>query len=167
MTTEIANHHKRVITQLCEIVGFKEPDDLLKGGRLRINEKFVVSFIYDEPLSPEHLLVYVDMGPLDGDRAKGLTLFMKINFELGAGARGTMALHPETEHIFYSFRFLLNETASGQDLLDSVLRYLAWLGSEAAHADTETKQDKENAKARDLAAASRAKATRLIQQLAK
>jgi hypothetical protein len=158
-------HYTRVVTELCGVIGFKGIDTLLAGGKVRINDNFLTSFVHNESFAPGNLLVYIDMGPPpEGDRAVNLTLLMKINFQLGAGTRGSISLHPESEHLFYSFAYPLKESASGTDLLNTLLRFVAWFGKEAAHAPTEPKTDPEVAKAKDAAVAGRARASRILQQ---
>lgn len=163
---DIQQCHKRVITELCKVLGFKSVDLLLNGGKLRVNDNFLISFIYDEAFAPGNLLAYVDMGPPpENDQATHFGLFLKINFELGAGTRGTLSLHPQTGHMFYSFRYELNESASGQNLLESVLRFLAWFGEAGARAPTEAnKKQAELATTKDAASVSRARASRIIGQ---
>jgi hypothetical protein len=136
MTTSTTSNHsevfERVIKELCELVGFRDPGMLTRGGKLRINE-YTVSFIRDAAYMPDNIFVYIDMGPCkDGtDKENAYKTFLKINFELLAGARGSISVHPQTEHIFYSFRFQLEENATGKNLLESLIRFIGDMGAEA------------------------------------
>jgi hypothetical protein len=114
---------KRVIEELCELIGFDQPDLLVRGGKLRIDQ-CLVSFFCDKALSPDDMFVYIDMGPAATETADAYKSLLKINFELGAGARGVLCVHPENSHLFYSFAYTLNENATGQYLLDSLVRFI-------------------------------------------
>ncbi len=164
MTTQIFLHYKKVLAELSQLIGFKDIDALSAGGKLRVNDSFTASFILDEKLSPDRLLVYIDLGPLRENRDRLLAQFMKINFELAAGARGTLSMHPESEHLFFSFGVVLNDLASGEALLEHILRFVAWLGSETADAGP-LPTTGADADGKSLAAAERARAARLIQKI--
>lgn len=120
-------NYRRVIKDLCDLVGFRDHEILLKGGKLRIDD-YRISFIYSPNIySPnrdaENLLVYVDMGMPSGNREQAYETLLKINFELGIGNRGVISVHPNTNRLFYSFGFLLNDAASGRALLDTLIRF--------------------------------------------
>jgi hypothetical protein len=123
---------QRVIKELCELVGFRDHNLLVKGGKLRIDD-YTVSFIRDAEYMPDHIFVYIDMGPCgnSSDKEGAYKALLKINFELLAGARGAISVHPETENVFYSFRYELGEKASGRNLLDSLIRFIGDIGIEA------------------------------------
>lgn len=123
-------HYKRVLKQLCELIGFTNTGALTNGAKLRIDD-YIVCFFYNEEEAPNELAAYVDMGPPGKDHLQALEVLMQLNFSLGAGARGVLSLHPQTKHIFYSFRYKLNESASGQELLDTLIRCVGDVGLEA------------------------------------
>ncbi|RFP09332.1 hypothetical protein D0T25_24305 [Duganella sp. BJB488] len=119
-----AGHYARVIRELSKVVGFEAADEILLGARLRIDD-YLIAFIYDDEFNPNELAVYVDMGkPGGGDLALAYGVMLKINFELDAGSRGVISMHPDTGHLFYSFRYPLNAQASGQSLLDTLIRFI-------------------------------------------
>lgn len=118
---EPENHRRRIIEELCAVIGLNDNADMIvKGGGIRI-DKSMVWLAYEEALDYDHMFVYVDLGlpsnPLDAYKR-----LLKLNFELGAGIRGVMSLHPENEHVMYTFRYPLMESSTGQALLDWVLR---------------------------------------------
>lgn len=123
------SEYKRVVQELCKVVGFDSPKTLLDGGRLRIDD-FLVALIYDESFDPDLLQVYIDMGPLPDNRADVYKTFLMINFKLNASQRGSLGVHPQTGHLFYSFRYRLDQQASGQALLDSLIRFVGDVGLE-------------------------------------
>lgn len=126
-----AIHYARVIRELSGLVGFELADEILLGARLRIDE-YLISFIYDEEFNPNELAVYVDMGkPGAGDQAHAFRVLLKINFELDAAARGMISMHPDTEHLFYSFRYPLNAEATGPALLDTLVRFVGQFTADA------------------------------------
>jgi hypothetical protein len=127
-----AEAFERVMKELCDLVGFRDHSLLVRGGKLRIDE-YTVSFIRDANYMPDNIFVYVDMGPCTNlsDKEGAYKALLKINFELLAGARGSVSVHPETENIFYSFRYVLDEKASGRNLLDSLIRFVGDMGIEA------------------------------------
>ncbi|WP_207004439.1 hypothetical protein [Trinickia mobilis] len=125
-----SSNHRRVIEDLCGLIGFKDHDILLKGGKLRIDD-YLVSFIYNPHYDPANLLVYVDMGAPSGDREHAYETVLKINFELGIGNRGIISLHPKTQRLFYSFGYALDDTASGRALLDTLIRFVGDVALEA------------------------------------
>lgn len=130
MTTSI---FQRVIEELCTQVGFKQPDLLLKGGKLRIDD-YLISFIYDVARTDNHVFVYVDLGELAPGREDICRTLLRSNFELLAGSRGVISLHPKNDHIFYSFRYALNDASSGADLLNTLIQFVG----HAASLDTGT-----------------------------
>ncbi|MFL9864629.1 hypothetical protein PQR67_10665 [Paraburkholderia fungorum] len=124
------SEYKRVVQELCKVVGFGSPKTLLDGGRLKIDD-YLVSLIYDESVDPNLLQVYIDMGPLPDNQAASYKTFLMINFKLSASQRGSLSVHPQTGHLFYSFRYRLDQQASGQALLDSLIRFVGDVGLEA------------------------------------
>lgn len=116
--------YRRVVSELCAEVGFKNPEILLThNGQLRIDDCFV-SFLYDEAFLRNQLFVYIDLGPVTGDKERAYEHLLKLNTELTAGARGVMSLHPETERVLYSFQYPLSAEASGRDLLGTIVCFV-------------------------------------------
>lgn len=151
-------HFQRSIQELCELVGFKNYELLLNGGKLRI-EDYRISFIFDESYSIDKILVYIDIGPPKGkDKEHTFTTFLKLNFKLLAGTRGVISMHPENGHIFYSFPYSLNASSSGRELLDALLRFIDNVGIEAFELPQDVKDDKEA-----VGVASRMRAARILQ----
>ena len=149
---------QRVVKELCGLVGFTDHEMLVNGGKLRINE-YLVSFIYDEGFNPNQLFVYVDMGIPASDREDAYKVLLKINFELAAGIRGVLSIHPQTNHLFYSFCYALNSTSTGRHLLDSLIRFVGDVGLESL----DLPQDVQHAKESN-AAASRKNASRKFEE---
>jgi len=147
---------KRVIEELSQLIGFKEPESLVKGDKLRIGE-CRVTFIHDPKANPNDMFVYVDMGPLDVERKDAYLTLLKINFELDSGTRGVFSMHPETNHLFYSFRCELNEHATGRHLLGSLVRFIGGAAFEGLCLPKE-----ENKVSHPVASGSRSNAARLI-----
>jgi hypothetical protein len=116
-----STQHAKVVTELCELIGSTDPQAAIKGGRLRIGERFV-TLIYDEMYNKEAVAVYLDLGELPQGQAYACKTLLKVNFELTAVEGGALAVHPQTEHVFYSFRYRLSGESSGQHLLDTLLR---------------------------------------------
>jgi hypothetical protein len=127
-----ADVFERVMKELSDIVGFRNHSLLVNGGKLRIDD-YTVSFIRDADYMPDNIFVYIDMGPCmnHSDKEGAYKALLKINFELLAGARGAISVHPETENIFYSFRYLLEDKAGGRNLLDNLIRFVGDMGIEA------------------------------------
>lgn len=118
---------ERVLNELCALVGFEHAGALSKGAKLQIDNN-VVTFVYDENLSPQKLAVYVDMGKAQSTQTRALEVLMKLNFSLGVGARGVLSLHPVTDHVFYAFHYPLDTKASGQAMLDTLIRCVGDIG---------------------------------------
>lgn len=156
VTVMNSSHFYRVIEGLCNAIGFSEPSILVQGAKLRIDEN-LVSFIYDEPYNPNTAYVYVDMGAPKENLDDVYKKLLKINFGLSAGERGVMSLHPETNHLFYSFCFPLSEEATGRGLLDALTRFIGGVGIEAL----ELPEDKKNAD-KSAASAARARMARML-----
>jgi hypothetical protein len=133
-----ALHFTRVIEELCPLVGFSEPGILVEGGKLRVGD-YLISFIFDEPYDSKNMFVYVDMGPLASNSDDTYKELMKINFELAAGTRGVLSIHPQTNHLFYAFCYPLDEASTGQYLLDSLTRFIDNIGTEALELPEEVK----------------------------
>lgn len=121
---------QRVLQELCKLIGFNQANALAEGAKLQIDDN-IVTFVYDEQLAPQELVAYVDMGPAKSSEAHALEALMKLNFSLGAGSRGVLSLHPVTGHVFYSFRYALDKSASGQSLLDNLIRCVGDVGIDA------------------------------------
>lgn len=123
-------HYQRVLTQLCELVGFADTSALAEGAKLRIDD-YVVCFFHDETETPSHVAVYVDLGAPRQDRLQALEVLMQLNFSLGAGSRGVLSIHPQTQRVFYSFNYRLDDAATGQALLDTLIRCVGDVGLDA------------------------------------
>ncbi|MFM0170874.1 CesT family type III secretion system chaperone [Paraburkholderia sediminicola] len=121
---------QRVVEELCQVVGFESPEALIEGGFLQVDDNFV-SMFYNDALDPDVMQVFIDLGPMPDAHADAYKTFMKLNFELSAGQRGALSLHPNNGNLFYSFRYRLDEEASGQRLLDALIRFVADLGVQA------------------------------------
>ena len=149
---------ERTLTELCELVGFKNPALLINGGKLAVDD-YTVSFIHDDAYVSDKVLVYIDMGPVTNERKEdAYQVLLKMNFDLLAGTRGSVSLHPQTGHIFYSFPFTLSEEATGRNLLDSLIRFIGDIGINALRLPQEL-QDAQAASAHSA----RSRAERLIQ----
>jgi hypothetical protein len=118
MTT---SHFERVMQELGQIIGIADTGALCRGGRLRL-DGHLVTFVHDDTHAAAGLCVYLDLGPAPCDQAHALKVLMQLNFGLGVGERGLLSLHPQTQHVFYSFRYPLSESAKGQALLDTLIR---------------------------------------------
>lgn len=151
-----APNFNRVIEELCKLIGFDQPDLLVKGGKLRIDQ-CLVSFFCDKALNPDDMFVYIDMGPAATETADAYKTLLKINFELGAGARGVLCVHPESDHLFYSFAYSLSEKASGKYLLDSLVRFIGDFALTAMRMP-----EKDNTSDMHTGPGSRANAARLV-----
>lgn len=124
------SNHQRVIRELCELIGFGDYDHLLNGGKLRI-DGHTISFFDGSDSDTESILVYIDMGMPVDDVVETYMTMLKINFLLEGGQRGTMSLHPQTHHVFYAFRFEVDDAALGRTLLDVLMRFIGEVGVEA------------------------------------
>ena len=115
-------HRRRILEELCGILGVSENvESLIGGGAMRL-ENYAVWFVYDERLSPEEMFVYVDLGaPVEPESA--YKRLLKLNFQLAAGVRGVMSLHPENDHVLYTFRYPLKARSSGKELLEWLVRF--------------------------------------------
>lgn len=155
-----SSHFQRVIEELCKKLGLKDPGTILRGGKLAIDDIFL-TFVNDEEYKPDQMLVYMDMGkPSDKDVTKLYKVLLKLNFELEGGTCGSMCLHPENEHIFFSFCFMLDEAASGEHLLSRLMSVITVVTSAALGQP----KDAEEVKKLAAAAGARAKAARFMQQ---
>jgi hypothetical protein len=129
MSTE---RYRRVLNQVCRAVGFRDADALAQGSQLRI-DGHLVTFVHDDvDAAADGIAVYVDLGPVRGDVRRALEVLMQLNFSLGVGSRGVLSLHPQTRHLFYSFRYALTASASGQALLDTLIRCIGDVALDAA-----------------------------------
>jgi len=126
-------HYERVLTELSRVLGFTDTHALATGGRIKAGDH-IITFIHDEEIDQHHVSVYVDLGKPSSHEKRAFELLLKINFELDASGRGTLSLHPETGHAFYSFKYPLNDVASGQSLLDNLARAVADVAVEGAAA---------------------------------
>jgi hypothetical protein len=119
------NHtlYRKLIKELCERLGFLQPDVLLNGGQLRIG-LHLTSLVYDEKFDPGHVFVYVDLGLPPHDEPEVHQRLLRLNFDLAAGARGVMSLHPENDHVLYAFRYPLNESSSSRELLNMLTLFI-------------------------------------------
>lgn len=126
-----ASHFTRVMEGVCHLVGLADPEVLIKGGKLRIGE-YLISFVFDESFDPEKMFIYVDMGRPESDSEDTYKRLMKTNFELLAGLRGVLSVHPESDHIFYAIFQELDEETTGQYVLDMLSGFIENLGLEAA-----------------------------------
>jgi hypothetical protein len=115
------SHFERVMQELGRLIGVADTEAFGRGGKLRI-DGHLVTFVHDDTGGADGLCVYVDLGPAPCDQAHALKVLMQLNFGLGVGERGLLSLHPQTQHVFYSFRYPLNESAKGQALLDTLIR---------------------------------------------
>jgi len=123
---------ERILMELSKLVGFEEKDTLAPGGRIKIADK-LITFIHDTDIDEHNLCIYVDFGkPVDNDD-ETVRKLLKINFELDIAQRGTLSLHPVTEHAIFSFRYQLNEQGSGQALIDEIARAVADVAIEGAN----------------------------------
>jgi hypothetical protein len=119
-----------ILRDFCKLVGFKDVDSLARGAKLKV-DNYVVSFVWHDKAPQDCVGVYIDLGPLIGEPAVGLRSLMELNFMLSTAGRSMICLHPVTHNIFLTFRYmLLEESASGQDLLDTMLRSISELGKE-------------------------------------
>lgn len=119
------NRFQRVIEELCHAFGLQDPSPILGGGKLQVDD-FFITFVHDESYRPDRMYVYLDLGKTEEkDVAKVYQALLKLNFEMDGGERGSMCLHPENEHLFYSFFYILDESASGLHLLNTIMRFAA------------------------------------------
>ena len=151
-----SSHFQRVIEELCQHIGFSDPDMLMKGGKLRIDD-YLVSFVFDEPYKPNTIYVYIDLGMPAEEREDAYKTLLKVNFQLMAGERGILSVHPKTNHLFYAFCYPLTEDATGTDLLESLVRFIGGVGIEALELPEEKKSSDKSA-----AATSRARVNRML-----
>jgi len=116
---------RRILEELCIALDLTDIpaklEMLLAGGAMRL-EDYAVWFVCDDRLSRNEMFVYVDLGaPLEPQSAHKRLL--KLNFELAAGLRGVMSLHPDNDHVLYTFRYPLTAASSGKDLLATLVRF--------------------------------------------
>jgi|GEM_PF-5530291 len=153
------SHFKRVIEELCEAFGLKDAGPILRGGKLQVDD-FFLTFIHDENYRADRMYVYLDMGETgDRDPAKVYKALLKLNFEMEGGERGSMCIHPENEHLFYSFFYVLDEKASGAHLLNTLMKFVAQAGVDGLNQP----QDAREVKTLATAAKGRAQMSRLMQ----
>jgi hypothetical protein len=126
-----AIQYARVVNELCPLIGAADVQAVIKGGRMRIGEQHV-SLIYDEMFNKDAVAVYVDLGVLPEDEAHACKTLLKLNFEMNAVEGGALAIHPQTERVFYSFRYRLTEASTGQHLLDTLIRAVGDAALEAS-----------------------------------
>jgi hypothetical protein len=122
---------RKIMNQLCSILGFEQTDALANGAKLRI-DAHLVTFVHDDIDAHDGISVYVDLGSIEGDESHALGVLMQLNFGLGVGDRGVLSLHPQTRHMFYSFRYALTPASSGQALLDTLIRCVGDVSLSAA-----------------------------------
>lgn len=123
--------YKRCTKELCNLIGFQDHEALIQGGKIKLGDS-VISLIHDDEYSPMELFVYVDMGPFSADdKARAYEALLTINFQLLAGSRGAMSLHPESRHVFYAFRYPLNDKATGADLFETLVKLTNAAGEKA------------------------------------
>jgi hypothetical protein len=126
--TPAASAYRRVVTELCARLNVDDPESVMKGGKIGI-EGCTFCLLLDETREHDGIFVYVDLGPShEKDKAHAYKMLLKINFGLLAGAKGVMSVHPDNEHVFYSFRYPLDQWASGERLLATLLESLTELG---------------------------------------
>src|SRR6266446_9317300 len=129
--SESESHHRRIVEELCAVLGqTANAHLLLEGGAMKI-DKYAVWLVHDAPFDPGHMFVYVDLG-VPSDPAVAYKRLLKLNFELGAGVRGVMSLHPENDRVLYTFRYPLTAASSGQDLLKTLLRFAGGVSPDGA-----------------------------------
>jgi hypothetical protein len=134
--TPAATAFRRVVTELCAHVNIGDPERVIKGGKIGI-EGCTFCLLLDESREHDGIFVYVDLGlSHEKDKAHAYKMLLKINFGLLAGAKGVMSVHPDNDHVFYSFRYPLDESASGERLLATLLRSLDDLGFVASDTPT-------------------------------
>lgn len=118
-------HRRRILEEFCIALDLPNVPEklamLLQGGAMRL-EDYAVWFVYDDRLSRDEMFVYVDLGaPLEPQTA--YKRLLKLNFELAAGLRGVMSLHPDNDHVLYTFRYPLSAASNGKDLLATLVRF--------------------------------------------
>src|SRR4051812_8701237 len=132
----VAAAFRRVVTELCALVNISEPELVIQGGKIGI-EGCTFCLMLDESREHDGIFVYVDLGPSrERDKAHAYKMLLKINFGLLAGAKGVMSVHPDNDRVFYAFRYALDELASGERLLATLLRSLDDLGFVASDTPT-------------------------------
>lgn len=116
---------ERVIKEMCQAFGLQDPSPILGGGKLQVDD-FFITFIHDEQYRRDRLYVYFDLGKTEErDVAKVYKALLKMNFEMEGGECGSMSLHPENEHVFYSFFYVLDENATGVKLLSTIMNFVS------------------------------------------
>jgi len=126
---DAAGTFRRVICELCALTGIDDVDFVLQGGKVGV-DGCTVNLLLDETGEHGGVFVYADLGPPPAASARAHTykMLLKINFDLLAGAKGVLCLHPATERVFYSFRYPLDAQASGERLLATLIRSLGEMG---------------------------------------
>jgi len=131
MNTASQPHLQRLLKEFCDLIGHDDPSVFMEGGRLQLGDNFV-SLIPDDVQEPRNLFVYLDIGKSTvKDKESTYAALLKINFDLLAGSRGALSLHPETNHLFYGFTYPLDEMANGEFLLESLLGFVQSFDGEA------------------------------------
>lgn len=120
--SEAKTHHRRIVEEFSVALGLPDKaETLLAGGAMHF-DNYAVWFALDEPFDPDHLFVYVDLD-VPVDPFNTYKRLLKLNFQLGAGLRGVMSLHPDNDHVLYTFRYPLVVASTGQKLLETLLRF--------------------------------------------
>lgn len=123
-------HYVRVVNEVRSTLGYGPVDVLAQGNGLRIDD-YVVTFLHDPHFDAEAMAVYVDLGAAPSGDAQSLKTILRVNFELGASNGGALSIHPETDRVFFSFRFVLDDAASGEVLLERLAGLITEVALEA------------------------------------
>lgn len=109
-------HYVRVVNELREVLGYGPANVLAQGNGLKI-DNYTVTFLHDEHFDAGAMAIYVDLGQASSDPVS-LKTILRVNFELTASNGGALSIHPETDRVFFSFRYELNPAATGEALLE-------------------------------------------------
>lgn len=117
-----SEHYRRIIHEFCDLAGLQEPLRLIEDGRLCIDGVDLL-LVYDEAFDPRRLQLRMDLQALPRSHKHPtamLTALLVNNYISGIGGLFVFGLNPRDNHVVLTVQVMLDDEATGRELLTSL-----------------------------------------------
>jgi hypothetical protein len=124
----MAQAYAELITEVCELIGFKEAPRLIAGEPIIIND-VMFSLIHEEHIDPKRIFLFAGFGEIPGE--KRLAILEELLRQNHAGFNGEgpgFTISPTTGKVAYSLHLFLDTITAAE--LAAKMIYLAEIAHE-------------------------------------
>lgn len=127
-------HYRRLLSEICALIGVPCDDALASHGTLRIAD-FDVLLVCDGSM-PHYAAAYFDLGPLPEQGKEALQADMlEINHSIGPSCKGVLSVEPRSQRVLCALPFedmaivtghpIVNGTSGSTNIMAFMLRHLS------------------------------------------